>query len=187
MATFFKELDEELVKFIRKQLMFFVATAPERGRINLSPKGMDSLRCLEGKDGRVRRVAYLDFTGSGNETAAHLDQNGRVTIMFNSFSSKPKIVRLYGKGRVVRPKDRVFKALLGAFGFDAPPRGLRQIMRIDVRTVQVSCGYAVPQMKLVRERKTLTKWNQRKTEDELRAYRARNNAKSIDGLEVEPT
>jgi Pyridoxamine 5'-phosphate oxidase len=98
MAKFYSELDDKLCEFIHAQHIFFTATAPTEGRINLSPKGIDSFRCLN-----FQQVAYLDLTGSGNETAAHIHQNGRMTIMFCSFSSEPLILRLYGNGEVVLP------------------------------------------------------------------------------------
>src|SRR5215208_2949649 len=100
MAKFYTQLDEALRKFIGEQKVFFTATAAGEGRINLSPKGMDTLRCPD-----ESTVAYLDLTGSGNETAAHLAENGRMTIMLCSFSESPLILRLYGRGRVVRPDD----------------------------------------------------------------------------------
>ena len=107
MAKFYTHLDEQLRRFIGEQKMFFTATAPTDGRINLSPKGMDTFRCFE----EGRRVAYLDLTGSGNETAAHLSENGRMTVMFCSFSEQPLILRIYGRGRVVRPVDAEWPAL----------------------------------------------------------------------------
>ncbi|MGA9378943.1 MAG: pyridoxamine 5'-phosphate oxidase family protein, partial [Phormidium sp.] len=100
MAKFYTELDDNLRQFIAEQKVFFTATAPNSGRINLSPKGIDTFRCVDAKT-----VAYLDLTGSGNETAAHLYENGRMTIMFCSFTEKPLILRLYGKGKVVSPKN----------------------------------------------------------------------------------
>src|SRR5215218_856575 len=98
MAKFFSELDESLIHFISEQKVFFIATAPVQGRINISPKGMDTFRCLDAKT-----ICYLDLTGSGNETSAHLFENGRVTVMFCSFTDKPLILRLYGQGKVIRP------------------------------------------------------------------------------------
>src|SRR5215218_10409482 len=106
MAKFYKRLDKRLRRFIGEQKMFFTATAPAEGRINLSPKGMDTFRCLD-----EGRVAYLDLTGSGNETAAHLSENGRMTVMFCSFSEKPLILRIYGRGRVVLPGDEEWAGL----------------------------------------------------------------------------
>lgn len=177
MADFQDTLDDELVGFIEQQKLFFVATAPRRGRINLSPKGMDTLRVLDN-----RTIAYLDLTGSGNETAAHIDDDGRVTMMFCSFDAKSKIVRLYGQGEVVRPQDRRFDEL--AAHFDETP-GARQIIVLMVHSVQSSCGYAVPFFSYEGERPTLEKWAKKKGEDGLEQYRMRHNTQSIDGHPVE--
>jgi hypothetical protein len=176
MADFFPELDDKLQAFIAEQAMFFVATAPESGRVNLSPKGMDTLRVIDS-----RTLCYLDLTGSGNETAAHLRQNGRITIMWCSFGSAALILRAYGTGRAARPGTTDFERLKGLFP-DMP--GTRQIMVIDIDEVQTSCGYAVPQYELVRERPTLLKWAERKGEDGIREYWSRKNLRSIDGLET---
>ena len=135
MAKFYAELNTDLRDFIARQHLFFTATAAE-GRINLSPKGMDSFRCLD-----EHNVAYLDVTGSGNETAAHLRADGRITLMFCSFDTQPVILRLYGQGRVIRPRDAEWHALSGHF---PPLTGSRQIMLIRVESVQTSCGYGVP-------------------------------------------
>lgn len=177
MADFKDTLDDELVGFIEEQKLFFIATAPRRGRINLSPKGMDTLRVLDN-----RTVAYLDLTGSGNETAAHIDDDGRVTMMFCSFGSKPNIVRLYGQGEIVRPQDRRFDELSAHFE-DTP--GARQIVVLMIHSVQSSCGYAVPRFDYVGQRPTLEKWAASKGEAGLERYRARHNAESIDGHPVE--
>lgn len=174
MAKFFSELDDSIRKFIREQKIFFTATAPADGRINLSPKGMDTFRCLD-----ERTVAYLDLTGSGNETAAHLLENGRMTIMFCSFSEKPLILRLYGRGRVVRPRDAEWDALHGHF---VPAPGERQIVVLHVESGQTSCGFAVPVYELKQERPMLTEWTAKKGEDGIRNYWLEKNQTSIDGL-----
>ncbi|MEQ9320800.1 MAG: pyridoxamine 5'-phosphate oxidase family protein [Polyangiaceae bacterium] len=176
MADFQETLDDELVGFIGEQKLFFIATAPRHGRINLSPKGMDTLRVLDN-----RTVAYLDLTGSGNETAAHIDDDGRVTMMFCSFGTKPNIVRLYGQGEVVRPQDPRFDEL--AAHFDEVP-GARQIIVLMIHSVQSSCGYAVPFFSYEGERRTLEKWATKKGEEGLERYRARHNGESIDGHPV---
>jgi len=177
MADFQEVLDDELVRFIEDQKLFFVATAPRRGRVNLSPKGMDTLRVLDN-----RTVAYLDLTGSGNETAAHLTDDGRMTMMFCSFGKKPNIVRLYGQGEVVRPQDRRFTELVAHF--DEVP-GARQIVVLMIHSVQSSCGYAVPFFSYEGERPTLERWARKKGEEGLARYRERNNQASIDGHPVE--
>jgi len=174
LAEFFDRLDDKLKKFITDQHIFFVATAPREGRVNLSPKGMDSFRVLDDNT-----VCYLDLTGSGNETAAHLKENGRVTIMWCSFTRNAQIMRIYGRGRVVRPGHAEFDKLIGLF--PAMP-GVRQIMVIDVDQAQTSCGYAVPEYELKQERQTLVKWAENKGDDGIREYWAAKNVTSIDGL-----
>ena len=179
MAKLYDRLDEQLQGFIGEQKMFFTATAPAEGRINLSPKGMDTFRCLDGG----RRVAYLDLTGSGNETAAHLSENGRMTVMFCSFSEQPLILRIYGRGRVVRPGDGEWAALRPHF--PALP-GERQIVLLEVESAQTSCGFAVPVYELKEERQTLAEWTLAKGEDGIRDYRREKNQVSIDGLPAYP-
>jgi hypothetical protein len=174
MAKFYQRLDETLREFIGGQKIFFTATAPAEGRINLSPKGMDTFRCLD-----ERTVAYLDLTGSGNETAAHLFENGRMTIMMCSFSEQPLILRLYGRGRVVRPGDGEWGAL--RTHFPALP-GERQIVVLELESAQTSCGFAVPVYELREERQRLVEWTLSKGEDGIREYRREKNRVSIDGL-----
>ena len=174
MADFYDRLDDKLKAFIADQHLYFVATAPNEGRINLSPKGMDTFRVLDDNT-----VCYLDLTGSGNETAAHLMENGRITVMLCSFNGPANILRLYGTGEVVQPGEDRFEELIGLFP-DLP--GVRQIMVIHVETLQTSCGYGVPQYDMVAERQTLVKWAAGKGEDGIAAYQAERNATSIDGL-----
>src|SRR5580700_2597615 len=150
MSKWYEVLTPEIKEFIAGQMMFFVATAPNAGRINLSPKGMDTFRILGD-----RRVIYLDITGSGNETASHLYENGRITIMFCSFDKSPRIVRLYGHGRTIHPRDEQWTEYLAMFP-DTP--GLRQIMEIDIDSAMTSCGYAVPKLDHLTERDTLRKY-----------------------------
>jgi hypothetical protein len=174
MAKFYTQLDRQLCEFIAEQKLFFTATAPIEGRINLSPKGIDSFRCLD-----FSQVAYLDLTGSGNETAAHLYQNGRMTIMFCSFTDKPLILRLYGKGEVVRPDTEQWEDLIGEFT-DLP--GKRQLILMQLESVQTSCGYGVPIYELQSERSTLVDWAIKKGVDGVSEYRRQKNHTSIDGL-----
>jgi hypothetical protein len=173
-AEFYDKIDEKRAEFIADQPMFFVATAPLEGRVNLSPKGMDSFRVLT-----PNRVAYLDMTGSGNETAAHLRQNRRITFMFCSFSRNPLILRLYGHGRTVLPNDAEWPALRGAF---PTYPGIRQIIRAEIVQVQTSCGFGVPQMTLECARPTLSAYWEKQGEAETSAYRLEKNMVSIDGL-----
>lgn len=174
MAKFFEKLDDKLKKFIEDQKMFFTASAPSDGRVNLSPKGIDTFRCLDDDT-----VAYLDLTGSGNETAAHLAENGRLTIMFCSFTEKPLILRLYGTGEIVRPSNPKWNELNKNF---VVYPGTRQIVVLNVESVQTSCGFGVPVYELKEERTTLTDWAERKSENEIEAYWSEKNQKSIDGL-----
>ncbi|WP_028989974.1 pyridoxamine 5'-phosphate oxidase family protein [Thermithiobacillus tepidarius DSM 3134] len=174
MAKFYDALTDTVREFIAQQQIFFTATAPASGRVNLSPKGLNSFRCLD-----ERTVAYLDLTGSGNETAAHLRENGRITLMFCSFADKPLILRLYGQGRVIRPRDPEWAQFHAHF--DALPAE-RQIIVVDVQTVQTSCGYGVPLYDYVGERETLARWAEKKGEQGIRDYWREKNQRSIDGL-----
>jgi hypothetical protein len=176
MAKFYNRLTPELQRFLSEQLVFFTATAPIEGRINLSPRGMDTLRCLD-----ECTVAYLDLTGSGNETAAHLRLNRRMTIMCCSFSEQPLILRLYGKGRVAGPGTADWEALRPSF--PAIP-GVRQIVILDIESAQTSCGFGVPVFDAGRERTKLVEWAQRKGEAGLADYRREHNRVSIDGLDT---
>jgi hypothetical protein len=166
----------QLQSFIEAQHVFFVATAPleATGHVNLSPKGMDTFRVLS-----PTRVAYLDLTGSGNETAAHVAQNGRVTFMFCAFEGKPMILRLYGRGRVVTPGSAEWAELSPQF---PTLPGARQVVVADVTRVQTSCGFGVPAMSFEAERDTLARWAEAKGVEGLRRYRAEKNRVSIDGL-----
>jgi Pyridoxamine 5'-phosphate oxidase len=173
-ANFFETLNPTLADFIRRQPLFFVATAAAEGRINLSPKGLDSLRVLND-----RTVAYLDITGSGAETAAHVRHDGRLTFMFCSFDEKPLILRLYGRGEVVRPNDPKWNDLFANF---TPTIGQWQIVVLHIESLQTSCGFGVPRMQLIEHRTDLTDWATKKGEQGLIEYRAKKNSKSIDGL-----
>jgi Pyridoxamine 5'-phosphate oxidase len=174
MSEFFDKITPELAKFIVKQAVFFVATAAPGARINLSPKGMDTFRVLDEK-----RVGYLDLTGSGNETAAHLLRDGRITIMFCSFDKSAEIARIYGRGAVVRPTDERWPKLIAHF-----PKlsGVRQIMEIGVESAMTSCGYGVPRMREMTERDTLEKYWTKRGEGKKEEYQQDHNLRSIDGL-----
>ena len=174
MARFYDALTPELIEFIRRQSIFFTATAAASGRVNCSPKGMDTFRVLSPSE-----VAYLDLTGSGNETAAHLLADGRLTVMFCSFDAKPLILRIYGKGDPVRPRDSAWAGL--AARFDLLP-GTRQIVTMRVESVQTSCGYAVPEYELKHPRRLLTDWAAKKRPDGIAEYWAQKNQTSVDGL-----
>ncbi len=174
MAKFYDRLTTELQTFIEAQHIFFVATAPKEGRVNLSPKGMDALRIINESE-----IAYLDLTGSGNETAAHLLENGRITIMLCSFTEKPLILRLYGTGVSLRAKDEQWQEYLSLFPAIA---GTRQIVRVNVESVQTSCGFAVPFYEFLGDRPTLKEWAETKGEEGVHEYRQNKNRQSIDGL-----
>jgi hypothetical protein len=174
MSNWYKVITPELKQFIAAQKVFFVATAPTQGRINLSPKGMDTFRVTS-----PNRVIYLDITGSGNETAAHLRENGRITIMFCSFDKTARIARLYGHGRTIHPHDANWQEYLAMF---PPEPGVRQIMEINVESTMTSCGYGVPYMETLNERDTLRKYWEKRDEQTLVAYQHKENEQSIDGL-----
>ncbi len=174
MAKFYQSLTAELMAFIEEQKIFFTATAPKQGRINLSPKGIDTFRCLD-----EQTVGYLDLTGSGNETSAHLEENGRMTIMFCSFSEKPLILRLYGQVKVIRPRDEQWNNFYDYFpSFE----GQRQIIILTINSAQTSCGFGVPLYEYQENRDTLIKWAKNKGEAGIYDYWQEKNQSSIDGL-----
>jgi hypothetical protein len=174
MAKFYPDITAPLQDFIKDQKLFFTATAPRQGRINLSPKGIDTFRCIDNKT-----VAYLDLTGSGNETAAHLNEDSRMTIMFCSFSEKPLILRLYGQGKVIHPRNENWQSFYSLFN---PVPGERQIIFMDVDSAQTSCGFGVPLYEFKEERETLIQWADKKGEQGIHEYWKTKNLKSIDGL-----
>lgn len=169
-------IDTEVAAWLHAQPVFFVGTAPlsENGHVNCSPKGGDSFRVVGPME-----AAYLDYTGSGAETAAHLRENGRIVLMFCAFSGKPEIVRLHGTGELITPKDARFDSLAALF---PPNPGTRAVVRVCVTRVSTSCGFAVPLMEYRQERETLDKWAAAKGQKGLEEYRISKNARSIDGL-----
>ena len=176
MGKTYESITAELRAFIEQQQMFFVATAPldARGHVNLSPKGLDCFRVLGEK-----RVAYLDLTGSGNETSAHLEENGRITLMFCAFAGSPKILRLYGRGRTVLNGADAWHDLVRHF--ELKP-GSRQIIVVDVERVQTSCGFGVPMFEFQGQREVLPEWVAKKGLDGIAKYQREKNSASIDGL-----
>jgi len=170
------ELSPELIEFINKQKMFFVGTAADKSRINVSPKGMDTFRVLD-----QNKILWLNLTGSGNETAAHLIKDSRMTIMFCSFEKKPMILRLYGNAEIFHIRDKNFHKYVDLFPSYS---GRRQIIEMQVDLVQTSCGYAVPYMDFKEERKTLNSWADKKEDKKLNEYWLEKNTKSIDGFET---
>lgn len=176
MATRYADITPQLQKFIAKQPMFFVATAPlGEGRVNVSPKGYrDTFKVLD-----ERTFAYLELFGSGIETKAHLGDNPRITIMFCSFERESNIVRLYGRGRYLRPDDPEFADFAQHFNLHLSPRG---IVVVDVDSTQASCGYTVPYMELQSERPVLDRVHGPRPPEEWAQRVAEVNNKSIDGL-----
>lgn len=176
MSKRFDRLDPKLREFIRKQALFIVASAPHQGRVNTSPKGMNTLRIIDD-----RTVAYLDLTGSGAETSAHVLENGRLTLMFMSFDAQPLILRLYGRGEIIRPDNPNWPEWHEHF--ETIP-GERQIILLHIEMVQTSCGFGVPMYDYRGERETLREWAQKKGDEGLREYRLRKNRVSLDGLDT---
>ena len=176
MGKTYEAISSDLAAWIREQHVFFVATAPlaAAGHVNLSPKGLDCLRITGPK-----QIAYLDLTGSGAETIAHVRENGRIVLMFCAFTGPPKIVRLHGRGRVVTKSSAEWATWSERFAAMAAPRS---IVVLDVTRISDSCGYGVPSMHFVEDRDVLQRWAQTKGPEVLPAYRRENNATSIDGL-----
>jgi len=175
MAKHHDHIDSDLSAFIERQPMFFVATVGGPGRVNLSPKGLDGTFRILGP----RRVAFLNITGSGNETAAHLRRDGRITVMFCAFEGRPLILRLYGAGRAIHRRDAEWADLDSLF---PPLAGKRQIVVIDIADIISSCGFGVPLMTFAGQRTALPDWAAGKGEDGIRAYWRDKNAVSFDGL-----
>jgi hypothetical protein len=176
MAKTYDSINLDLQRFMERQKLFFVATAPSRdGHINLSPKGLEgTMRVVD-----EQTVAYLDLTGSGVETISHLRENGRICMMFCAFEGPPRIVRIHGTGEVLEPDDDGFGALVD--GFDEYP-GVRSIIRVRATRISDSCGFGVPRYDYRGERDQLQKWASNKGPQGVAEYRRENNARSIDGL-----
>jgi hypothetical protein len=176
MATSYPHITKALHERILEQHMYFVASAPlsAQGHVNVSPKGFDTFRILN-----ENKVAYLDLTGSSNETSAHLLENGRITIMFCTFDGSPAIIRLYGTGRTVLPHHAEWAELAALY---PEYSGTRQIIVVDVHEAVKSCGYGVPLMEFVGMRDTMERYNESLGPDGLEDYRHRKNATSVDGL-----
>ena len=176
MGKTYEQIDERLTRFIEKQHVFFVATAPvsSDGRINLSPKGLDSFRILDG-----RTVAWVDLVGSGIETVAHLKDNGRIVILFCAFEGAPNLLRLHGRGEVLEPDHAEFASLSAQF---PQYTGLRSIIRVACERIADSCGFGVPLYEYQGERSQLIDWAEKQGTERLVAYQQEKNARSIDGL-----
>ncbi|MGI9529105.1 MAG: pyridoxamine 5'-phosphate oxidase family protein [Acidimicrobiia bacterium] len=175
MGRVLDHIDDATISWIDAQRMFFVGSAPSTGgRVNLSPKGLDSFRVVGPSE-----VAYLDLTGSGAETIAHLRDNGRITFMFCAFDGPPRIVRLYGTGFVHLPDSDRFSELSPLF---PERRGVRSIITATIERVQDSCGYSVPTMEFTGERTRLDSWVDNRSDADIEAYWIEKNTTSIDGL-----
>ncbi len=174
MAKQYDTLSEPLQAFIATQKIFFVGTATADSRINVSPKGMDSLRVLTNS-----RVLWLNLTGSGNETSAHIQQDPRMTLMFCAFDGAPLILRLYGTARVIHQNDPEWSALFSHF---TPLPGARQVFDLSIELVQTSCGFGVPYLSYKEERSTLADWATKKGDEGVRNYWQEKNQVSIDNI-----
>lgn len=177
MATDYPRLDEKLRDFIARQHLFFTATAARGTRVNISPRSTEWFRVLDDN-----AAAYLDMTGSGNETAAHTLADGRITVMFCAFDKPPQILRLYGIGRAIAQGTKEYADLRERHFAGSEPLGARQAIRIDFDLVKASCGYGVPFFEYAGERDTLTRWAESKGAEALVEYRRQKNTVSIDGL-----
>jgi hypothetical protein len=174
MAAQFSELSDKLIAFVEAQQLYFVATAAPEGRINLSPKGGDSLRVLS-----PTQILWLNRTGSGNETAAHLRVTDRMTMMFCSFTEQPLILRCYGRARAYHPRDAEWEG----YSAQLPSVfGERQLVLLDIEMVQTSCGFGVPFYEFQGERDNMERWLEGKSQQDIENYWAEKNRDSIDGL-----
>ncbi|MCL6267942.1 pyridoxamine 5'-phosphate oxidase family protein [Flagellimonas myxillae] len=171
-----ESLNPFLTEFIENQKMFFVATAMQDGTINLSPKGLDSLRVMD-----PNRVLWLNLTGSGNETAIHLSHHNRITLMFCAFEGDPMILRLYGKAKVYGPKNANWEEHIGLFPKIA---GSRQLVDMEIEKVQTSCGMGVPFMDYKSDRQGLLDWAEQQGDEGLERYWRKKNTTSIDGVKA---
>ncbi len=176
MGKEFQQIDEHIQRWIEKQHLFFVATAPlaDDGLVNVSPKGLGGLRVLG-----PRQIAYADTGGSGIETVAHLKENGRIVIMLCAFDGPPKIIRFYGTGRAVEPHDDQFGSLVPLF--PSMP-AIRNFIVVDVERIRDACGYGVPLYEFKGERESLGSFVASKSRDEMLEYRKEKNAVSLDGM-----
>ena len=176
MGKRYNEILPEMEEFIRNQKIFFVGTAANEGRVNISPKGMDTFRVIDSN-----KVVWLNLTGSGNETAAHVIKDNRMTILFCAFEGKPLILRLYGKSRIYHNRDESYHRFIGLFPEIA---GSRQIIEMEVDLVQTSCGHAVPFMDFKEERTQLKSWAEKLGDERISKYRIKKNSRSLDDFET---
>ena len=176
MAVKFDALNQEHIAFIANQHLFFIGSAGCEGFINVSPKGMDTLKVIDGK-----KIVWLNHTGSGNETSTHVQENGRMTIMWCSFDKKPLILKAYGSAKVIHPRDASWDEMCGHF---EEFLGVRQFFVLDISLVLASCGFGVPKFKYIGERNSLLKWANNVGREGISEYWEENNQISLDGKET---
>jgi len=174
MAKSYKELTDNLIEFIKKQHLFFVATATDTSRVNISPKGCDTLRVVS-----PTQIVWLNHTGSGNETSAHVQQNSRMSIMWCAFEGAPLILRVYGQAKVIHQADPLWQQYISLFPSSS---GSRQIFELNIEMVQTSCGKSVPFMDFVEDRTTLLEGYEKEGREEIQNYWVKKNHISIDGI-----
>ena len=177
MAKQYNQLQNEQAAWIGEQKIFFVGTAAQDGRVNISPKGLDTLRVID-----HQRIVWLNLTGSGNETAAHLLRNDRITLMFCAFDGKPLILRVYGTATFHHENDSTYHEYIDLF---KPTHGARQIVIVNIEMVQTSCGYAVPLMEYQSDRSILDDWAKKQGRDKIKSYWKEKNTQSIDGFDTD--
>jgi predicted pyridoxine 5'-phosphate oxidase superfamily flavin-nucleotide-binding protein len=174
MAVKFESINKAHKEFIEKQKMFVIGSAGADGFINVSPKGMDSFRIID-----ENTVVWMNHTGSGNETSAHVQENGRMTILFNSFDQAPLILKLYGRATVIHDKDEQWEEMRSHF---VEFIGARQFFEMKVELVLTSCGFGVPQYKYIGERNKLQKWAEKKGREGMKIYWSQKNVETLDGV-----
>ena len=176
MANFFDKLDDNMKEFILKQQIFFVATAPKEGKINLSPKGLDGLKIINNN-----KLLWLNYFGSGNETAAHLLEDDRMTLMMCAYEGEPKILRIYAKVNVIQEKDAIWNEYISQF---ENIHGARQVFELNIESINDSCGWGVPLYQYQGQRDKLTNYFDNSTKEDHLAYMKKNNQLSFDGKET---
>ncbi len=176
MGKKYPQLEPRHIEFINKQQLFFVSTATKDSRINVSPKDNQSLKIIN-----ANKILWLNYTGSGNETAAHLQEDSRMTLLFCSFDDTPNIVRIYGTAKAIHPFNANWKNTLAYFD---KPQGARQIIQLNIDLVANACGFGVPIYEFVKKRTQLENWVQKKAEDGIKQYQQDNNVISLDGQPI---
>jgi len=176
MSNFVDELNEDMKEFISKQQMFFVSTAPKDGKINLSPKGLEGLKVISNN-----KILWLNYFGSGNETAAHLLEDNRMTLMMCSYEGEPLILRIYAKVKVIQEKDNEWESYIREF---KDTKGARQVFELLIESVNSSCGWGVPLYEYQGQREKLSNYIENSTKEDHIKYMKKNNQLSFDGKET---